>query len=73
MVDNKGNREYIGGHKRDIHEADSEHLRKAEEAYLEVAKEKNWKVINCTKEGKILPIEEIHEMIWAEINKLLKN
>ena len=72
LVDNKGHREYIGGVKRDIHEADSDHLKKAEEAYLEVAKEKGWKIINCTKENKILPIEEIHELVWGEVSKLIE-
>jgi dTMP kinase len=72
LVDNKGHREYIGGVKRDIHEADSDHLKKAEEAYLEVAKSKGWKVINCSRGGKILPIEEIHEMVWSEVSKLIK-
>jgi dTMP kinase len=72
LVDNKGHREYIGGIKRDIHEADAGHLRDAEEAFLEIAKEKKWKVIDCTKSGKILPIEDIHKLVWREVQKVLK-
>jgi dTMP kinase len=71
LVDGKGYRPYVGGSKRDIHEADSEHLRNAEEAYLEVAKKKGWRIINCTKDEKILPVEEIHEMVWKEVKKVL--
>lgn len=72
MVDSKGKREYIN-EKRDIHEADAEHLRKAQGAYLEIAREKGWTVINCTKDGVILPIEQIHAMAWEEVNRLLAN
>jgi dTMP kinase len=69
MVDNKGHREYIGTKKRDIHEADSEHLRNAEEAYLEVAKEKGWTIIDCTDGDKILSIDDIHKKVWAVVEK----
>ncbi len=72
MVDKKGHRDYVGGKKRDIHEADSEHLKKAEEAYLEVAKMYNWKVIDCTKNGEILLVPEIHELIWKEVSKVIE-
>ena len=73
FVDNKARREYIGDRKRDIHEADSEHLRKAQLAYLDIAKERGWKIIDCTKDGNILPIDEIHEAIWSEVKGFLDN
>jgi dTMP kinase len=73
LVDNKARREYIGDRKRDIHETDSEHLRNAELAYLDIGKEKGWKVIDCAKEGNILSVEEIHEMVWQEVKKILDN
>jgi dTMP kinase len=34
LVDKKGERGYVGGRRRDIHEASREHLRKACEMYL---------------------------------------
>lgn len=67
FVDKKGRREYIGERKRDIHEIDSEHLRKAELAYLEIGKEKGWKIIDCTKDDTILSIDDIHDKIWNEV------
>ncbi|VVB74383.1 Thymidylate kinase [uncultured archaeon] len=73
MVDKKGHRDYVGGSKRDILEADTDHLRKAEGAYIEVAKRYNWNVIDCTKNGEILSVPQIHEMIWKEVKKVLDN
>jgi dTMP kinase len=71
MVDNKGHREYIGTKKRDIHEADADHLRNAEEAYLQVAKEKGWVIIDCTDGEKVLSIEEISNKVWEVVEKVL--
>lgn len=72
LVDKKERREYIGERKRDIHEADSEHLRRAESTYLELAKEKGWTTINCTKDGEMLSIEDIHTLIWNEVKNSLQ-
>ncbi len=71
LVDNKAKREYIGDRKRDIHESDSEHLRKAELAYLDISKQKGWKLIDCTKDGSMLSVDAIHELIWHEVKKSL--
>ncbi len=72
-VDRKAKREYLTGLKRrDAHEADPEHQRKAQEAFLEVAQEKSWKVIHCARDGKMLQVEEIHEILWAEVQHLLR-
>jgi len=73
LVDNKAKREYIGDRKRDIHEADSEHLRKAQLAYLDVAKEKGWKIIDCTQGEELLSIDEVHERVWEEVREFLGN
>jgi dTMP kinase len=72
LVGNKGSREYIGGIKKDIHEANKEHMINAESAFLEIAKNKEWTIIDCTRNGKILTIEEIHNMIWNEVQKLFE-
>lgn len=71
LVDQKAARAYTKGKKRDIHEADLEHLKKASEAYLYVAKKYKWPVISCVKDGKILSREEIHEMIYKVVSKVL--
>ena len=68
LVDKKSKREYINGKKRDIHEADLNHLKKAANAYLYVAKKYNWVVIDCAPNGEMRSRESIHE----EIVKRLK-
>lgn len=72
FVDQKGKRAYTKGKKRDIHEADLEHLKDAAQAYLHVAKKYKWIVIDYSKRGKILSIAEVHELIWEQVKKLLK-
>lgn len=69
LVDEKGAREYVGGVKRDIHEADINHLKNAEKAYLEMVKlfPKDFKLVECVENGKLLSIEKIHEKVWAVV------
>lgn len=74
LVDKKGDREYLRGKKRDIHEADLQHLSDAETAYLEMAKQfSDFTVLECAPHGTLLTIEDIHEKIWSLIQPLLQN
>jgi dTMP kinase len=74
LVDKKGGREYIGGVKRDIHEADLNHLRAAERAYLEIAElfPKDFKLVECVENGRLLSIDEIHEKVLRVVQHFLK-
>lgn len=73
LVDQKAPRDYVGGKKRDIHEADLDHLKKAEKTYLEIAQQfPHCSLIECSPTGEILPIETIHGLIWQRIEPLLK-
>lgn len=71
LVDKKGHREYVGGKKKDIHEADLKHLKDAEKAYLYVAEKENWEVIECSKGSKPDSITSIHEKIYQKIKNIL--
>ena len=72
LVDKKGEREYLHGKKRDIHEDDLRHLKDAEEAYLNIAQTfPEFKLIECEESGTLLPPEKVHQKIWAEIMKHL--
>ena len=53
---------YLGSRKLDIHEKDKSHLKNALASYLQAAKEfpRDFKVIECVKNGKLLSPEEIH-------------
>jgi dTMP kinase len=74
LVDKKGHRDYVGGKKRDIHEADINHLKNAEEAYLYMTnKDPTWIKIDCAENSQILPIEVISEKIWKEVKKIISN
>jgi dTMP kinase len=67
-VDKKGHRNYVGGVKRDIHEADINHLRNASEAFLYCAEKFGWGIIN--DDGR--KPEEIHEDIYKIVKPLLE-
>lgn len=63
------------GEAGDIHQKDIEHLRAAERAYLrlpQIDTVENWKVVECIEDGKLLPIDAIHERIWSLISPLLQ-
>ena len=72
LVDKKDSRDYLEGKKRDVHEDDINHLEDARQNYLYVAKKYDWKTIECCEEDGLLPIETIHEKIWAYVEKILK-
>lgn len=73
LVDKKLERQYLEGKKRDLHEADITHLKRAEETYLQMAKmfPEDFTIIECFKDGTLLSIEEVHEMVWAVAQKIL--
>jgi dTMP kinase len=71
LVDQKVTRDYTQGKKRDIHEADIEHLRQASLSYLEVAAKEGWKVIDCMMHigATLRSKEDIHEEIYAHLKE----
>ncbi|MFA5188004.1 MAG: thymidylate kinase [Patescibacteria group bacterium] len=71
LVGQKGQRDYIGDKKRDIHEADLEHLKNAAEAYRYVADKYNWITIDCAPENQLLTIDEISTLLWQTISHLI--
>ncbi|MFC1801356.1 dTMP kinase [Nanoarchaeota archaeon] len=72
LVDKKGQRDYVGGQKRDIHEADLQHLKDAEDSFLFLAENyPNWIKIDCTQDNQILSREEIHQKVWETIQEII--
>ena len=60
------------GSNQDIHENNLDHLKKAEEVYLEIAETyPEFKLISCSREGKILKREEIAWLVWLVVKKTL--
>ncbi|MGB9609134.1 MAG: dTMP kinase, partial [Minisyncoccia bacterium] len=74
LVSQKGKREYLLGAKKDIHEADLKYLKQAEKVYLELQKlyPKEFKLVECFLNDKILTPEEIHQKIWQILKNLIK-
>jgi len=75
MVDKKSAaaREYAHGKKRDIHEADLDHLKHAESVYLEIAERfPNTELIECMSDGKLLEPERIHALIWNSVKSAIR-
>ncbi|MGC9049030.1 MAG: dTMP kinase [Patescibacteria group bacterium] len=66
LVAKKGKREYLRGKKRDIHEKDIKHLKRAEQSYLQAIKlfPKDFKIIECVSNDKLLSIDEIAQKVW---------
>jgi len=60
-------------HKTDIHEADTEYLKKCYEASKYASEKWNWQRIGCTRNGEMLSREEIHEKIYAAVIKKMEN
>lgn len=58
--------------KADQHESNPEHLKHAENAYLELAQTYKWKTIECTNEFGIKSIDEIHKEIVTYLLETLK-
>ncbi|MBI3626839.1 deoxynucleoside kinase [Candidatus Uhrbacteria bacterium] len=72
LVDKKGHRDYVGGQKRDIHEADLGHLQRAEKTYLQIAQSfPGFVLVECAPGGQLLSIEEVHKLIWEKVEPKL--
>ncbi len=73
MVGKKDKRAYIKGKKKDIHEKDKNHLMNARKQALELAeKNKNWIKIDCMKNGKMMSVEDVGDLVWEKIEAYLK-
>jgi len=73
LVDKKLERQYLGGKKRDLHEADISHLKRTEETYKQLAElfPDDFTVVECVENGRLLSIDEVHEKVWAIASKTL--
>ena len=57
----------------DQHESNLEHLKHAENAYLELVDLYGFKKVDCSKNGKILSVDDINEKIYKYITNVLKS
>ena len=71
LVDQKWARDYVGGQKRDIHEADLQHLKNAAEAYKYVAQKYQWTIVDSAPNGQLKSIDEVADEIRKEVQNML--
>ena len=53
----------------DIHESNKEFLKKVYDNAMFVADYLNWDMIDCSENGKMLPIDEIHQKVYSKLKK----
>ncbi len=71
LIMKKEKRDYLGGDTRDLAERNNAHQDRTRAAYLRLAKEKGWYVIECAPGGSIRPAEDIHNEIWQIVESKL--
>jgi len=72
LVDQKESREYLNTGTRDIIEGNLDHLKRAEQTYLEMCEEfHDFELIECMENGRLLSVEEISELVWAKASKII--
>lgn len=72
LIDQKDDRAYLQGKKRDIHEADLGHLKAAEDSYLDMAARfPEFTLVECAPNNALLSKELIHALIWQHLTPFL--
>lgn len=65
-------KKYLKG-KKDQAENDLVHLEKSRSSAIDIVKRSNnWNKIDCSKDDQILPKEEIHDLVYRAIKKVIK-
>jgi dTMP kinase len=73
FLDNANRAEaYKKGAKRDQHEVDLDFQRVFMKEYDRNIDRLGWKKIDCVRSGTLKPINEISELVWKEVEKVLK-
>ena len=59
--------------KKDVHEVDPEHIRKTIEVYDDLTQlfPKDFQRIDCVRNGKLLDIDTIHDIVWKTVQSHL--
>lgn len=72
LIDQKEARAYTDK-KRDLHEADLEHLTNAVAVYDDMCQlfPKDFSRIDCTRDNELLSIDTVHDILWQKIEPLL--
>ena len=70
---NKKSVRAYAGNKKDVHEVDLEFQKNSRESAIWLAKVlKNFKKVDCAPRGELLSREDINEMVYGKVKKILK-
>ena len=73
LITKKEKRDYLGEEGvRDLAERNIAHQDRARAAYLKLAEEKKWSIIQCMKDGTMRSPEEIHEEIYTKVKEVIE-
>ncbi len=72
MVDKKDKRSYTDK-KRDVHEADLQHLERSVKVYDELCQlfPRDFQRLDCVRSGDIMPIDKVAKLLWESVYPLL--
>ncbi len=72
LVEKKEQRAYLAGDKKDMHEEDINHLRHAQQTFMEIARgKKDWITVDCTKDGVLMSEQMIADRVWQAVQNIL--
>ncbi len=72
LIEKKSARAYTGGNQKDKVEENIEYqLNSREQSLRLISQMNNWHRIVCEENGTLLPIDTIHEKIWAVVEKMI--
>ena len=54
----------------DIHERDEDYLRACRETGEQLVEGYGWRYVDCSRQGEMRPVGEIHEEIWKRVREL---
>ncbi|MFH1508788.1 MAG: dTMP kinase [bacterium] len=57
--------------KQDGVESDKKYLKEVEKEMLNLTKMQKWQKVNCLKKNELMPISEIHELIWQKVKRYI--
>lgn len=64
-------RERSTGVKADIHEQDDAYLRGCRMNARQIARDLNWTMVNCARDGRVRSVEDIHAEVWRKVEEYL--
>lgn len=68
LIDSRAKQTHV---QKDIHERDTDYLRKCHDVYLQMAHRYAWEIVNCTKDGKLRDKQAIHQDIFNIVKNFL--